>query len=136
MQNKLLKKGLVVGIIVLFISMSSLTSVSSKDIYISKDKILEDNLDIEPLDTNKEIYTRISGYCDNIGAKRIGIFVHFDVELRANIWGLTISGIRFPFNPFKEDVNGVNVPCFIGIIYMDRYPYHVDGFTFGNIEWS
>jgi len=42
MKNTIFKKGLVIGIIILFIGVGVLSSVSSKDISISDDKILKD----------------------------------------------------------------------------------------------
>jgi len=130
-----MRKGWVIGIIVLFISIGNLSSVSSKDISISDDKILEYNPEIEPLDEYEEIITFIEGWCDLIRVKRRGIFIHFDVELYADTWGLIIKGIRKPFNTFEEDVLKVNIPCFIGIFSNMGQPYRVDGIAFGNIEW-
>jgi len=131
-----MKKLLVVGIIVLFISMSVLTSVSSKDISISDDKILEDNNKNEPLDTYKEIFTHIDGWCDSVKEKRIGYYIHFDVEICSYDFEITIKGIRFPFNFFNEFVYNIKVPFFIGIIADERSPAVVKGFAIGNIEWS
>ena len=50
MQNTLLGKGLVVGIIVLFVSVGVFSSASSKDISFSDDKVVDDNNGIKPLD--------------------------------------------------------------------------------------
>jgi hypothetical protein len=116
MKDRLFKKVLVIGIIILFVGVSVLSSVSSKDVSVSKDRIFDDNNEIETSDDYSEIFTYINGYCDYIKAKRIGILVHFNVELWADPWGLTISGIKKPFNRFEEDVYEVIVPCFIGFI--------------------
>jgi len=61
MKNTLLSKGLVVGIIVLFVVVSVLSSVSSKDVSVSDDRMVEDNDDIITLDNYEEIISRIEG---------------------------------------------------------------------------
>jgi len=136
MVERLYKKGLVVGIIVLLVSMSGLTSVSSKDISISDDKIVEDNNENEPLDINKEIFTYVKGYCSYINKVGMGKSIYYDVEMYADVWGLTIMGIGFPFIIFINNVHYLKLPCLIGSIYSERYPYIIDGFAIGNIEWS
>ncbi|KYK23745.1 hypothetical protein AYK24_07035 [Thermoplasmatales archaeon SG8-52-4] len=135
MKNTLFKKGLVVWIIILFVGVCFLSCVSSKDISISYNKILEDNNEIKSSDDYREIYTNINGWCWSIEEKRRSIFIHHDVEL----WGyanLNIKGIRFPFNFFDEYVDYVKVPCLLGRIIYDRSPLIVNGVAFGNIEWS
>ena len=135
MKNTLFKKGLVVWIIILFVGVCFLSCVSSKDISISYNKILEDNNEIKTSDDYREIYTYINGWCWSIEEKRRSIFIHHDVEL----WGyanLNIKGIRFPFNFFNEYAGYVKVPCLLGRIIYDRSPLIVNGVAFGNIEWS
>jgi len=61
MQNKILRKGLIVGIIILFVCVSFLSSVSSKDVSVSNDKVIDDNNEIEPLDVYTEIVSYIHG---------------------------------------------------------------------------
>jgi len=136
MVERWYKKGLVVGIIVLFVSLSSLTSVSSKDISISDDKILEDNNEIEPLDMNIEIFTYISGRCDSASGRKTGESIYLDVKLWSGNFEIRILGIGFPFIVFIKEVTEVHIPCFIGEINMDRSPYYVNGIAFGNIEQS
>jgi hypothetical protein len=50
MKNTLFKKGLVVGIIILFVGVSVLSSVSSKDVSISEDRKIENNKETEVFD--------------------------------------------------------------------------------------
>jgi hypothetical protein len=134
MKNTLFKKGLIVGIIILFIGVSVLSSVSSKDVSVYNDTIFDDNKEIETSDDYSEIFTHIDGWCWSIEEKRKSIFIHHGVEL----WGysLNIKGIRFPFNIFDEDAYYVKVPSLFGRINYDRQPYIVNGVAFGNIEWS
>jgi hypothetical protein len=43
MQNKSFRKGVIVGIIILFVGVSVLSSVSSKDVSVSNDMVVDDN---------------------------------------------------------------------------------------------
>jgi hypothetical protein len=140
-----MRKGWIIGIIVLFISISVLTSVSSKDISISDDKILEDNPEIEPLDTYREILTKIHAIVPEgtLNGKITGFGILFrNVE----IWSedsFDISGfVFFPKFPiiryFDIDVNHIIAPrC---CIYFEGgwQPgwEAVQAIAIGNIEWS
>ena len=134
MVKRMFKKGLIVGIIILFISTSGLTSVSSKDISISIDKISEDSNEIESRDINIEIFTYINGRCDSASARKTGESIYRDVELWSGNDELMIMGIGFPFLIFIKYVSELSIPCFIGDIYTERTPHVVIGYAFGNIE--
>ena len=137
MRTSCVKNGLVFGVILLFIGVAVQPVITAVDNDTDVNDISIDNSDeIEPLDDYKEIFTHIDGVCRNFTVKRRGIFIHRGVEMYAHgSWGITISGIRFPFNFFEEDVYYVKVPCLIGILIY-KSTCHVNGFAFGNIEWS
>ena len=135
MIDKLIKKGLVIGIIVSFVCVSVLSSVSSKEVSVSNEKTINDNNEIETSDEFREIYTHIDGWCWSINEKRKSIFIHHNVES----WGygnLNIKGLRFPFDFFDEYASYVKIPCLLGRIIYGSSPLIVNGFAFGNIEWS
>ncbi|KYK21292.1 hypothetical protein AYK24_09395 [Thermoplasmatales archaeon SG8-52-4] len=112
MKNSWFRKGLFVGIIVLFI----IVNVSSKDISVAKDWIFDDNNEIKPLDNFEEIITRIEGLRYDFSEEDDGIFFHHNVEIWASIHGLQIEGIRHPFERFGEiEVEYIKAPFVIGI---------------------
>ena len=138
------KKSLVIWIIVLLVSLSGLTSVSSRDISISDDKRLKDNNKIEQMDNNKEIITHISGevgldYCTSEG------FLLKKVELwtMGNPYCyLEITGYKkplFPLDDSKFNANPTHIIAerFFGLILQsDNWYYTVSGFAIGNIDWE
>jgi len=138
MVGRLYTKGLVVGIIILFISMSVLSSVSSKDISISDDKILEDNNEIEPLDMNNEFFTRIKGYFYNITYEKVIKTIYRDVKIYADYGYLTVWGIGLPYFIFRNHPNYVKIPCLILIepINDNGELGYVNGIAFGDIFWE
>jgi len=136
MVERLYKKGLAVGIIVLFISMSGLTSVSSKDITVT-----EDDNEIEPLGTNFEILTHIRGYFYNITyteeSKRI--YRNVTIYSDSDHTYLSICGIGFPLIFFLVFVGCVKIPCLIitkPIEEAFEEYYYFESVAFGNIYWS
>ena len=139
-----MKKILILGIIVLFISMSGLNSVTSKDISISDDKIVKDNNVIEQMDNNKEIITHISGYVGLNYCKSEGILLK-----KVQIWTmgnpycyLEITGYKkplFPLDDCKFNANPTHIIAerFFGLIlWSDNWYYTVSGFAIGNIDWE
>ena len=83
-----------------------------------------------------EIITKIEGWCDKAEEQGIGLIIHRNVEMWGSIHGLVIEGIRHPWDSFREDVDYIKAPFFIGIID-NSYPRRVVwGITLGNIEWS
>ena len=144
LNKDMLSKAVVMGVIVLFISLSGLNSVTSKDISISDDKILKDNNVIEQMDDNKEIITRISGYvgldyCTSEG------FLLKKVELwtMGNPYCyLEITGYKKPLFPlhdskFNEKPTHIIAERFIGFIGLSNdWYYSVSGFAIGNIYWE
>ena len=145
MQNKILGKGLVIGIIALFVSVSVLSSVSSKDVAITDDKILEDNTEIEPLDTCRGIFKILGGgeegYILSVKKSGPGIFFRhveilcmksFDIE------GYCFSQV-FPFikSFYKTTCHIVAPRCFVtwdGMLY-PGYEM-IKAFAIGDIEWE
>ena len=146
MQNKILRKGLIVGIIILFVGVSVLSSVSSKDVSVSNDKVDDDNNEVELLEDNqKEIYTIFKNQrveYINVGDHVFPWFSIGYVEIYS-YGGFTIKGYKSPLYPlnkswFELDVRQVNAPLFIGrywIDWIEEWTY-VDGIAIGNIEWS
>ena len=144
MQSKLFKKGLVVGIIILFVGVGVLSSVSSKDVSLYNDKIVDDNNKVELLEDNQqEIYTIINiSHIDFVGS-RYHIFDFWPkwVDIR-NTFTFTIKGYKRPLFPLSESwfelqVRRVYAPFFIGEAYQfEPEKGVVNGIAYGNIEWS
>jgi hypothetical protein len=140
MQSKLFKKGLVVGIIILFIGIGVLSSVSSKDISISDDKILKDNNEIEPIDNYDEIISFIDGegYMD---WEPESTFIWEDLD----IWEGDIFIKAITKNPQKlfytAKPKEIHIDLFIGFFGCvpagpDVLECGLTGFAIGNIEWE
>ena len=148
MQNKVLRKGLVIGIIILFVSISVFSSVSSKDVSISNNKIVDDNKEIRLLEDNQqEIYTIF----DNVNVEDFEALIVFPFSRIIIGWiemssyaGFTIKGYKRPIFPCSESwfelkVEYVYAPFFIGQWEPDwNEPFwsYIDGIAYGNIEWS
>ena len=141
MKNTLFKKGLIVGIIILFIGVSVLSSVSSKDVSVTNDKVVDDNNEIEPLDEYTEIVSFIYGG---------GYWSECDILFYFKGWGIWkftfTSGDFFikavtknPFKPFlKVTAHKIEVPQFIGI-FMGNPDYEtasIVGHAIGDIYWE
>ena len=79
MKNTLFKKGLVVGIIILFVGVSVLSSVSSKDVKVSNERIENNNNAIKPLDEYIHIFSLVfgTGYSREPVISGMNLFVHF-----------------------------------------------------------
>ena len=149
MRNTLLKKGLVLGIIVLFFGVSVLSSASSKDVSVYNDKIVDDNNKVELLEDNQnEIYTIF----DNVNVQNVDTsgsilnylgFVVGWIELSSYV-EFTIKGYKRPIFPLSESwfelkVEYVYAPFFIGRWdpdYDEPLWSYIDGIAYGNIEWS
>ena len=134
MPNKLFKKGLVVGIIVLFIGISVLSSVSSKDVSVANDRIVNDNNEVEPLDFYKDIFAYVSGN----GYSREEVHSGFNPFVRFLIGDFHIRAFSLkPLGWYEAWPGSLTIPIFIG----DAYPtgnsyYEIDGIVLGNIGWS
>ena len=143
MQNTLFKKGLAVGIIVLFAGVSVSSSVSSKDVSISNNKIVDDNKEIRLLEDNQqEIYTIIDiQKIDYIDSLHPFSFFPKWIDIKNNEV-FTIKGYKKPLFPLSESwfelkVRQVYAPFFIGEAYIfEPENGWVDGIAIGNIEWS
>jgi len=144
MKNTIFKKGLVIGIIILFIGVGVLSSVSSKDISISDDKILKDNNVIEQMDNNEEIITYISGevgldYCtwEGILLKKVELWTMGDPYCYLEITGYKKP--LFPLGDSKFNANPTHIIAerFFGFIGLSNdWFYSVSGFAIGNIDWE
>jgi len=144
LNKDILSNAVVMGVIILFISLSGLNSVTSKDISISDDKILKDNNVIEQMDNNKEIITHISGYVGLDYCIWEGIFLK-----KVELWTLgnpycylEITGYKkplFPLHDSKFNANPTHIIAerFFGFIgQSDDWYYTVSGFAIGNINWE
>ena len=150
MKNTLFKKGLVIGIIILLVGVSVLSSASSKDVSVYNDKIVDDNNKVELLEDNqKEIYTIF----ENVNVNHIeasdtflNYFFGFVIGWIKIYCGVkfTIKGYKRPIFPrseswFKLNVGYVYAPFFIGRCSLDwdePFWYYVNGIAYGNIEWE
>ena len=145
MKNTLFKKGLVIGIIILFIGVSVLSSVSSKDVSVYNDNIEENNVSNELFDNNEEMFTRIGAcvYQGDLKLKGDGLIK--ELELRDNYENRTqigIWGFKKPLYPLKESYftakpKHLYSSRFIGFCFQFEELYAlVNGVAFGNIEWE
>ena len=140
MRNTLFKKGLVVGIIILLVGVSVLSSVSSRYLSVSNKKTINDINEIETSDDYTEIFTFIDAYVYGLNLKGIGPIYYIE------LWGvdntIDIQGYKSPLFPiinshFVVSTDHVIAPQFIGIYYhVTVDTYSVKGIAFGNIEWS
>jgi hypothetical protein len=141
MQNKILRKGLVIGIIILFVGVGILSSVSSKDISFSDDKIIEDNDEIEPIDNYDEIISFINGggYIDwDDGCS--GFIQHDFYVFSADIFIKAFT--KNPLKPFyTATANEIHMDLYIGGIGCGpaspgELKCYLIGVAIGDIEWS
>jgi hypothetical protein len=134
MKNTLFKKGLVVGIIVLFVSVSVLSSVSSKDVKVSNNRVVDYNKGIKPDDIYEEIFSYVSGegFCrDGVGSG-LNLFVEFligDFFVR--------SFCLKPFGWHYNEPGSLYIHIYIG----DAHPtgnsyYRIDGIALGRVGWG
>ena len=146
MKNTLFRKGLVVGIILLFVVVGFLSCVSSRDLSIYNKKMLKD--EIESIDNTKirasddfnEIITYIvSDWAGGNWIKRRGIF-RGEVTIFWKPWCecIDLYGLRFSNGKIERyqelSVNHVHIPHYIG--YINFKHYKTRGIALGNIEWS
>jgi hypothetical protein len=141
-----MKKGLVVGVIALLVGVSVLSSVSSKDISVSDEEMLEydieleDNNEIEPLDNYDEIVSYISGraFFDNYPPtfcwdEHIICYdwVGEDIHIRAIT---RTPGHRF----YTANASYLDAEHFYGLLtpWPNYWLYSITGIALGNIEWS
>ena len=138
MNNRWYKKILIV-LTILIINLSTISSISSKDISNSIDNTLKNNNNkIESQDVYEEIITFIYGACDEVVIKKDGIIR--DVELYCwGTWGVEL-GIRSLVKPFKHihkaGIFDIYASKFFGkIIPTDYDSYIIRGYAIGNIDW-
>ena len=135
-----MKKVIVIGIIVLFISMSVLSSVSSKDVSVSNKRILEDNNEIPLWDEYNEIISHIVGEGQFHG-EVLPLFLIFS-NFTLDEGEFYISAItKNPSNRFySATAYKINVALFIGILVPSNPPTsvtdYINGYALGNIEWE
>jgi len=144
MQIGLWKKGLVLGIILLFIAVELSPIILADDKNFKADDEPIDNYDnYRTSDDYKEIITLIIGnraWFDWI--KRRGIF-RGEVELGPVDWshggGIDLIGLgRYNggLKIFTESVHSVHAYRFIGFREFSDGPNTFFGFALGNIEWT
>ena len=134
-----MKKIIILGVIALFVGVSVFNSVSSKDLSIFDDKILEDNNKNEPVDDYEEIITIIDGVCKSV--TREGFYYNEPISMHADYF-IVIKGLKKPFSGdfgifFEEYPSYVKASRFYGWAYVFA-PREIDvwGFAIGNIDWS
>ena len=141
MKNTLFKKGLVAGMIILFVGVSILSSVSSKNVSISYDKVVYDNNEIEPLDEYTEIVSFINGggYIDwDDGCS--GFIQHDFYVFSADIFIKAFT--KNPLKPFyTATANEIHMDLYIGGIGCGpaspgELKCYLIGVAIGDIEWS
>lgn len=139
MKNSWYKKSLIVFIIILIVKISTISNISSKEIFSSIDNLLEDNKKIEALDVYDEIITFIYGACDEVVINKEGIIR--DVEFYCwGTWGVEL-GIRGWVKPFKHihetGIFDIYASNFFGrIMPTDSDSYIIRGYAIGDIEWG
>ena len=142
MRNVCVKKVLVVGIIVLFLGVSALSSVSSRSISSPVEMLLEHGVesdDDKPLeDDYKEIISYVDGYGhrDNIDYI-LPIFIARNIK---STWGdFNICALtRNPFKLFyRARAVHIHIKLFIGFAMGDPDEgISLDGFAIGDITWT
>ena len=140
MVKGIYKKGLVVGIILLFIYFNGLTSVSSKDVFIFNKTVLKERYDTESVDNNKESITFIIGLVNHYeysgGFDREAYFESAGGS-DLKIFGIKKSSTGSSNIFFKAYPMRIDVPFFIGFVndLSNKYA-NVFGIAIGDIEWS
>jgi hypothetical protein len=142
MQKSIIKKGLVIGIIFLFVGVGVLSNASSTSISSSDKEIFE--YEIEPIDDQTEIITFFRGSIHGVVYRDpkwydIPIMKGW-IEIDA-FRGFYIRGLKkstFPFDKiiFNHKVKHVYAPLFIGMV--QSFPDYalIYGIAIGNIEWE
>ena len=143
--DRIVSKGLVVGIIAILVGVSVLSSVSSKDISSSMGRILEDNAEIALWDNNKEIITHITGYVwfEDIIWSGNGLISQLELWDRGyEDTNIRIIGFKKPLYPlyesyFKTNPSHIIASRFFGLSFpYEEFYVYIRGFAFGNIEWE
>jgi hypothetical protein len=143
MQNKILRKGLVVGLIILFISICVLSSVSSKDVSVSKDIIKEDNTETPLWDDYDEKFAVIrgAGHFTDYEEWYGGYFGPVGIVINLSFSGGTFHILAFTKNPSKPiynvEANKLIIKRFVGIFVIPGYYYgSILGYALGDIYWE
>ena len=144
MQNKILRKGLVVGIIILFIGVGVLSSVSSKDVSVSKDIIKKDNNETPLWDDYDERFAIIVGSGDFTYYERRQMWGHIipiGIVINISFYHGTFNILAFTKNPskpiYKVEANKLIIKRFIGYFHIIDYYYGaIMGYAFGDIYWE
>ena len=134
-KNNFLKKGIIIGMIILFIGVSVSSAV---DINKNFDDRSIKNTEIKSYEDQKEIISFLSGFCSMYQSKGLIIrnvtFHCFDVDTNITIKSITSF---IPFNYYKIIAyNNVTAPHFRGRIRGIGREYMLSGIAFGDITWS
>ena len=134
MQNSIVKKSLVIGIIILFVGVGILSIVSSKDTTDLKpieNKVAFDNYD--------EIISKVkgTGVLMDVSGSFFGFFIFWKLRLEGGIFHITAI-TRNPGNRiYTATANKIYIPFCIGSINpVPPVDIQFIGWTFGNIEWE
>ena len=136
MKNSWFTKSIVTVILLLFIGIVVLSSVSSKDVSVFNDIMLDDN--------NEEVLTRITAFVmlDDIKSNN-GLIVNIELwDSGFEDSSIDIFGFKKPLYPlresfFKEKPKHLIAPQFIGLILpVENLYVYVIGYALGNIEWE
>ena len=143
MQKKILRKGLVVGIIILFVGVGVLSSVSSKDVSVSKDIIKEDNTETPLWDDYDERFAVIRGTGSFTDYERWygGFIGPWGIVINLSFYSGTFNILAFTKNPskpiYKVEANKLTIKRFVGIFIIGDYFYgSIVGYAFGDIYWE
>ena len=130
----------------MFIGVSALSSVSSKDISSSNEEIIDyevesvDNKEIESVDINTEIITFFSGSCSEY-YRTGGLFGNVSIYVSGDnileIFGIKESNSGSLDIFFKAYPKEVFISRFIGFSWSIAVDFHyVNGIALGNIDWE
>ena len=143
MRNVCFKKGLVVGIIILFIGMSVVSSVSSRSISSPFEMLLEHGAESEVNDKPFEDYKEVITFIDGVGDRD---YYHVGLNLGFLKFNLTLGLGQFEIyaftrNPFKlfyqATAKSIHMKIFFGIdVGNPAWTYIIYGFAFGDITWE
>ena len=140
MQNKILVKSLVIGVIILFIGISFIPEITANDNYTDDvdDKSI-DNFKFRTEDDFEEIITltRGEGHIDWIN--RRGLFRgSLNIGVCSRCEGIKLSGLRRSngsieryYHKVVPGEGGIKIPIFIGFIHAGPL-----GIAIGNIEYG
>ena len=143
MKRNLFGKGLVVGIIVLFVGIGVLSNVSSKEISVSKDIIKEDNAETPLWDEYDEKFAVIrgTGHFTDYEEWYGGYFGPVGIVINLSFSGGTFHILAFTKNPskpiYKVEANKLTIKKFIGSFQIPSYYFgFLVGYAFGDIYWE